>query len=266
MATPRKFLRGVCVFALPKILSAGTPYTPATSVVWAIRWNARGACPRSALAETPCADGAVWLFLMSALVQVEHAMRAPPFGTRKSSRAAHCLFFFCPPILRFMRRGVGYPVEHAMRAPRSALAKAAVLRTVFFSFAHPFCALCAEVWAKEKQPLAGLLLLVGAGGRTRTDTDFTPQDFESSASASFTFTTPAQITIYHSVGELTSVFATARNVLRDVSCGRREGRMLRGECGAGRAAENFEKMCELAYANLLTRGEREAYNSCVKSE
>ena len=30
-----------------------------------------------------------------------------PFGTRKSSCAAHCLFFFCPPILRFMRRGVG---------------------------------------------------------------------------------------------------------------------------------------------------------------
>ena len=194
LATPRKFLRGVCVFALPKILSVGTPYTPATSVVWvirwstlcvrpvrhsqkhlapmaqfcfflcprscrwstqcvrprsalakaavlrtvffsfaysfcalcaevwAIRWNARGACPCSALAETPCADGAVWLFLMSetpcadgavwlflmsALVQVEHAMRAPPFGTRKSSRAAHCLFFFCPPILRFVRRGVG---------------------------------------------------------------------------------------------------------------------------------------------------------------
>ena len=148
--------------------------------------------------------------------------------------------------------------------PRSALAKAAVLRTVFFSFAHPFCALCAEVWAKEKQPLAGLLLLVGAGGRTRTDTDFTPQDFESSASASFT--TPAQITIYHSVGELTSVFATARNVLQDVSCRRREGRKLRGERGAGWATQNFEKMCELAYANLLTRGGRAAYNSGVKSE
>ena len=235
---------------------------------------------------------------------VERTGRVPPFGTRKSSCAAHCLFFFCPPILRFMRRGVGYPVEHAMRAPplgtrksscaahclfsfahpfcalcaevlvigwstlrvrpRSALAKAAVLRTVFFSFAHPFCALCAEVWAKEKQPLAGLLLLVGAGGRTRTDTDFTPQDFESSASASFT--TPAQITIYHSAGELTSVFATARNVLQDVSCRRREGRKLRGERGAGRVAENFEKMCGLAYANLLTKGERAAYNSGVKSE
>ena len=195
---------------------------------------------------------------------VEHAMRAPPFGTRKSSCAAHCLFFFCPPILRFMRRGVGYPVERTGRVPPFGTRKSSCAAHCLFSFAHSFCALCAEVWAKEKQPLAGLLLLVGAGGRTRTDTDFTPQDFESSASASFT--TPAQITIYHSVGELTSVFATARNVLRDVSCGGREGRMLRGECGAGRAAENFEKMCELAYANLLTRGGRAAYNSGVKSE
>ena len=182
-------------------------------------------------------------------------------------------FFLCPRSCRWSTQRV---------RPRSALAKAAVLRTVFFSFAHPFCALCAEVWAKEKQPLAGLLLLVGAGGRTRTDTDFTPQDFESSASASFTtpaltpqdfessasasFTTPAQITIYHSAGELTSVFATARNVLQDVSCGRREGGKLRDERGAGRVAENFENMCELAYANLLTKGERAAYNSGVKSE
>ena len=164
-------------------------------------------------------------------------------------------FFLCPRSCRWSTLRV---------RPRSALAKAAVLRTVFFSFAHPFCALCAEVWAKEKQPLAGLLLLVGAGGRTRTDTDFTPQDFESSASASFT--TPAQITIYHSAGELTSVFATARNVLQDVSCGRREGRKLRGERGAGRVAENFKKMRGLAYANLLTKGERAAYNSGVKSE
>ena len=192
------------------------PFCALCAEVWAIRWNARGACPRSALAETPCADGAVWLFLMSALVQVEHAMRAPPFGTRKSSCAAHCLFFFCPPILRFVRRGVG---------------------------------------KRKTAP---------SGGRTRTDTDFTPQDFESSASASFT--TPAQITIYHSAGELTSVFATARNVLQDVSCRRREGRMLRGERGAGRVAENFKKMCGLAYANLLTKGERAAYNSGVKSE
>ena len=137
---------------------------------------------------------------------VEHAERAPPFGTRKNA-------------LRRWRRSVFFLMSALVRARR---------------------------------------------GRTRTDTDFTPQDFESSASASFT--TPAQITIYHSAGELTSVFATARNVLQDVSCGRREGRMLRGERGAGRVAENFEKMCGLAYANLLTKGERAAYNSGVKSE
>ena len=194
-----------------------------------------------------------------------HEARAPVRHSQKHlAPMAQFGFFLCPRSCRWSTQRV---------RPRSALAKAAVLRTVFFSFAHPFCALCAEVWAKEKQPLAGLLLLVGAGGRTRTDTDFTPQDFESSASASFTkssasasFTTPAQITIYHSAGELTSVFATARNVLQDVSCGRREGRMLRGERRAGRVAENFEKMCELAYANLLTKGERAAYNSGVKSE
>ena len=87
-----------------------------------VRWSTRCVRPRSALAKTPCADGAVWsFFLMSALVQarwstrcvrprsalaktpcadgafdlfsyvsarastVEHAMRAPPFGTRKNA-------------------------------------------------------------------------------------------------------------------------------------------------------------------------------------
>ena len=60
-------------------------------------------------------------------------------------------FFLCPRSCRWSTQRV---------RPRSALAKAAVLRTVFFSFAHPFCALRAEVWAKEKQPLARLLLLV----------------------------------------------------------------------------------------------------------
>ena len=183
--------------------------------------------PRSALAKTPCADGAVRSFFLCprscehgagvGACSVEHAERAPPFGTRKNA-------------LRRWRRSVFFLMSALVRARRGHEA----------------------------------FLLVGAGGRTRTDTDFTPQDFESSASASFT--TPAQITIYHSAGELTSVFATARNVLQDVSCRRREGRKLRGERGAGRVAENFEKMCGLAYANLLTKGERAAYNSGVKSE
>ena len=62
--------------------------------------------PRSALAETPCADGAVWLFLMSALVQVEHATRAPPFGTRKNAlRRWRCSIFFLMPALVQARRG-----------------------------------------------------------------------------------------------------------------------------------------------------------------
>ena len=39
LATPRKFLRGVCVFTPPKILSAGTPYVPAA--VFPQKVNAR---------------------------------------------------------------------------------------------------------------------------------------------------------------------------------------------------------------------------------
>ena len=69
---------------------------------------------------------------------VEHAGRAPPFGTRKSSRAAHCLFF-AHASLRFMRRGMGRGSRRwSTRSvrPRSALAKAAVLCTASFSFAH----------------------------------------------------------------------------------------------------------------------------------
>ena len=133
--------------------------------------------PRSALAKTPCADGAVRSF------------------------------FLCP-----------RSCEHGADIRKTP----ALLRSEAFLLVG-----------------AGGRTRTDAGGRTRTDTDFTPQDFESSASASFT--TPAQITIYHSVGELTSVFATARNVLQDVSCRRREGRKLRGERGAGRVAENFKK-------------------------
>ena len=71
---------------------------------------------------------------------VEHAGRAPPMGTRKSSRAAHCLFF-AHASLRFMRRGMGRGSRRwSTRGvrPRSALAKAAVLRTLSFSFAHTF--------------------------------------------------------------------------------------------------------------------------------
>ena len=84
-----------------------------------VRWGTRCVRPRSALAKTPCADGAVWSF------------------------------FLCP---------------------RSCKHGADIRKTPTLLRSEAF-------------------LLVGAGGRTRTDTDFTPQDFESSASASFT--TPA---------------------------------------------------------------------------
>ena len=87
-------------------------------------------------------------------------------------------------------------VSRGARCPRSALAKTAVLRTASFSFALTSARLRCAMWEQMKNsPWRGLFLLVGAGGRTRTDTDFTPQDFESSASASFT--TPAQMIIYH---------------------------------------------------------------------
>ena len=94
---------------------------------------------------------------------VGRAERVPPTGTRKSSRAAHLLPFIC---------------------------------------AHISTPAASDACANEKQPLTGLFLLVGAGGRTRTDTDFTPQDFESSASANFT--TPAHLQLYHAAQFLSS--------------------------------------------------------------
>lgn len=153
-------------------LQEPTPWTPV--LFYAFRCAPHGA-PRSALAKTPCADGAVRsLFLMPALVRARRGGRRLSGGARRACA----------------------PVRHSQQQPCCAHS--------LFLLPTPFCALCAEVWAKEKQPLTGLLLLVGAGGRTRTDTDFTPQDFESSASASFT--TPAQLSIYHGGRELTSTF------------------------------------------------------------
>ena len=69
---------------------------------------------------------------------VEHAGRAPPFGTRKSSRAAHCLFFICAhsSTLYAPRYGARIsPVEHAGRAPPFGTRKNALRRwrcSVFF--------------------------------------------------------------------------------------------------------------------------------------
>ena len=131
--------RSSALFILPALVQARR------GVGMFARWSTQGVRPRSALAKTPCADGAARSFFLclrsckhgaglgclpggargacapvrhsqkqpccalslfcprlSALYAprygarispVEHAGRAPPFGTRKSSRAAHCLFF-----------------------------------------------------------------------------------------------------------------------------------------------------------------------------
>ena len=137
-----------------------------------VRWDARSAFPLRALAKAPYADGVVPTFFLCPRSckhgagcgdPVGRAERVPPTGTRKSSRAAHLLLFIC---------------------------------------AHISTPAASDACANEKQPLTGLLLLVGAGGRTRTDTDFTPQDFESSASANFT--TPAHLQLYHAAQFLSS--------------------------------------------------------------
>ena len=142
------------------------------------RWSTRSVRPLWALAKTPCTDGAVRPFLFCPRA-CEHGagLGCLPGGARKACA----------------------PVRHSQKQPCYA--------QPLFHLHTLFCAVASTVCTNEKQPLAGLLLLVGAGGRTRTDTDFTPQDFESSASASFT--TPAQITIYHSVDELTSVLRSS---------------------------------------------------------
>ena len=170
-----------------------------------VRWDARSAFPLRALAKAPYADGVVPTFFLCPRSckhgagcgnpvgrvpqgtrspyghehndllwgdPVGRAERVPPTGTRKSSRAAHLLLFIC---------------------------------------AHISTPAALDACANEKQPLTGLLLLVGAGGRTRTDTDFTPQDFESSASANFT--TPAHLQLYHAERFLSSTLYYSASAL-----------------------------------------------------
>ena len=83
-------------------------------------------------------------------------------------------------------------VEHAMRAPPFGTRKNALRRWRVWSFflCQRSCKHGADIRKTPTLLRSEAFLLVGAGGRTRTDTDFTPQDFESSASASFT--TPAR--------------------------------------------------------------------------
>ena len=82
-----------------------------------------------------CAHGAV-----VGACPVEHAERAPPFGTRKSSRAAHWLFFICAHCSARWRRQCGNdtaPVEHAERAPPMGTRKSSrATHCLFFICAH----------------------------------------------------------------------------------------------------------------------------------
>ena len=172
------------------------------------RWSTRGVRPRSALAKTPCADGAARSFFLC-LRSCKHGAglgclpggargACAPYGHSQKRLAPMALLdLFSYACARASTARDGALARWSTRSvrPRSALAKAAVLRTDSFSFVHASLRLRRRQCAQMKN------------GRTRTDTDFTPQDFESSASASFT--TPAQITIYHSTGELTSVLRSS---------------------------------------------------------
>ena len=109
---------------------------------------------------------------------VEHAGRAPPMGTRKNAlRRWRCSIFFLMPALVQARRGVGMFARWSTRGvhPLWALAKAAVLRTDFFSFVRASLRLrrrqcgndpppggargaCAPVRHSQKQPCCALSL------------------------------------------------------------------------------------------------------------
>ena len=70
---------------------------------------------------------------------VEHAGRAPPFGTRKNAlRRWRCSIFFSYACARASTARDGALARWSTQGvrPRSALAKAAVLRTDSFSFVH----------------------------------------------------------------------------------------------------------------------------------
>ena len=161
-----------------------------------IRWDARSAFPLRALAKAPYADGVMLSFFLCPRSckhgagcgdPVGRALRVPPTGMSTTI----CL------------RGRGSPVGRAERVPPTGTRKSSrAAHLLPFICAHISTPAASDACANEKQPLTGLLLLVGAGGRTRTDTDFTPQDFESSASANFT--TPAHLQLYHATRFLSS--------------------------------------------------------------
>ena len=126
-----------------------TPLCALCAEVWGadLAGGARGACaPYGHSQKQPCCALSLFCPRLSALYAprygarispVEHAERAPPMGTRKNAlRRWRCSIFFLMPALAQARRGVGMFARWSTRGvrPRSALAKAAVLRTVSFSF------------------------------------------------------------------------------------------------------------------------------------
>ena len=130
------------------------------------------------------------------LLPVGRLRRVPYCHSQKQPRSALFLFFFYPLSHKcggdkstFFVGSFAYCRWDGYAVPPTVTRKnSRALRCSYFSFIP---SRTSAVGIKEKQPLfERLFLLVGAGGRTRTDTDFTPQDFESSASASFTTLSP----------------------------------------------------------------------------
>ena len=112
------------------------------------RWSTRSVRPRSALAKTPCADGAARSFFLclrpcrhgaglGCLPGGARGACAPVRHSQKQPCYAQPLFHLCSLFYACGVGGVGMiPPRWSTRGvrPRSALAKAAVLRTVSFSF------------------------------------------------------------------------------------------------------------------------------------
>ena len=168
------------------------------------RWSTRSVRPLWALAKTPCADGAARSFFLC-LRSCKHGAGlgclsggargacAPVRHSQKRLAPMALLDLFSYACARASTARDGALARWSTQGVRPlwALAKTPCADGAARSF---FLCLrsCKHGAGIRKTPAllrSEAFLLVGAGGRTRTDTDFTPQDFESSASASFT--TPA---------------------------------------------------------------------------
>ena len=149
-----------------------------------IRWDALCAFPLRALVECGTLRGEEGS-------PVGRAERVPPTGMSTTI----CL------------RGRGSPVGRVPQGTRSPYGHSQKRLTPMawcrhFSYARARASTAPGIRKTPALLRSEALFLVGAGGRTRTDTDFTPQDFESSASANFT--TPAHLQLYHAAQFLSS--------------------------------------------------------------